>query len=245
MPTKTIQQHLSRTAFSLVELLLVMSIITVLFSLSLPALRNMRETSRSAVCISNLRQIGVGLINYSMDSNGYFPCGQTNDPFVEVDNDQIYAWPYFIWNYSGLGDPNVTFIENVSDTRIRMSRPNIFVCPKTRLDKVYYPTAAGKKGNHCYGLNVNPQRFKYQNDGTLADHPAQFPFNKSWVGNAASAALVIESGFLSNIPTTYFSKTGFIPHSNGMNILYFDGHVAWMSQADIPHNVNSMFWKAY
>jgi prepilin-type processing-associated H-X9-DG protein/prepilin-type N-terminal cleavage/methylation domain-containing protein len=60
---------LRRTGFSLVELLVVVSIISVLVGLLLPAVQSARESARSTVCASNARQLGLALQNY-VSANG-------------------------------------------------------------------------------------------------------------------------------------------------------------------------------
>ena len=64
---------LPRRAFTLVELLVVLSIIAIIIAFLLPALKQSRVAAQSAVCLSNERQSGFALHQYLTDWNGYFP----------------------------------------------------------------------------------------------------------------------------------------------------------------------------
>ncbi len=59
--------------FTLIELLVVISIIALLIGILLPALGTARAAARSSVCLSNLRQQGIGLYSFATDNNGYIP----------------------------------------------------------------------------------------------------------------------------------------------------------------------------
>jgi prepilin-type N-terminal cleavage/methylation domain-containing protein/prepilin-type processing-associated H-X9-DG protein len=65
-------------AFTLVELLVVIAIIGILTALLMPAVQAARASARRAQCLNNIRQIGLGLLNYEQ-ANKKFPAGNEID----------------------------------------------------------------------------------------------------------------------------------------------------------------------
>ncbi len=62
----------SASAFTLVELMVVVAIISILLMLLIPNIRTMREKARSSQCQNNLRQYGIAMNQYMADYSGYF-----------------------------------------------------------------------------------------------------------------------------------------------------------------------------
>jgi type II secretory pathway pseudopilin PulG len=71
LPRTSLQSR--ATAFTLVELLVVIGVVALLLSLLLPALARARSVSRAITCASQLREMGNGMILYSHDYNGWIP----------------------------------------------------------------------------------------------------------------------------------------------------------------------------
>src|SRR5437667_12587568 len=61
-----------RSAFTLVELLVVIGIIALLISVLLPALTKARRAARTSACMSNIRQLCMAEIQYVQDNKGRF-----------------------------------------------------------------------------------------------------------------------------------------------------------------------------
>lgn len=104
----------SRSAFTLVELLVVISIIALLIALLLPALASARAAARQAACMSGVRQTHLAAIMYADEHGDYFPSGDQFYAYhallVDLDyaNEDLFATgcPYGPGVYSeSSGDP--------------------------------------------------------------------------------------------------------------------------------------------
>ncbi|MFK7767489.1 MAG: DUF1559 domain-containing protein [Mariniblastus sp.] len=74
---------MKRRAFTLVELLVVIAIIGILIGMFLPATRQVREASRRATCMNNIRQIALAMHNYE-SAHEEFPSAMGDHRLVEA-----------------------------------------------------------------------------------------------------------------------------------------------------------------
>ncbi len=82
-----------RSGFTLVELLVVITIIGILIALLLPAVQSAREAARRLQCASHMKQIGVALHNYHAAHNT-FPLGALSEGGYPFQNPE---WPYLLY----------------------------------------------------------------------------------------------------------------------------------------------------
>ncbi len=65
------------SGFTLIELLVVIAIIAILAAILFPVFARARENARRASCQSNLKQIGLGILQYTQDYDEKYPSGTT------------------------------------------------------------------------------------------------------------------------------------------------------------------------
>lgn len=73
------QSVFKKRAFTLIELLVVIAIIAILAAILFPVFSRARENARRSSCQSNMKQIGLGLVQYVQDYDNYYPKAITSN----------------------------------------------------------------------------------------------------------------------------------------------------------------------
>jgi prepilin-type N-terminal cleavage/methylation domain-containing protein len=82
-----------KTAFTLIELLVVIAIIAILAAILFPVFAQAREKARAISCISNLKQLGLGIMQYSQDYD-------ERNPYVYGNNGTPdWSWCTIVYPY--------------------------------------------------------------------------------------------------------------------------------------------------
>lgn len=149
------KQHRQRSGFTLIELLVVIAIIAILASILFPVFAQAREAARKTTCLSNLKQIGLGVLMYVQDYDEIMvPAHNCDVPpapkfsfFCGGNGGARRDWPMVVYPYikTGLSGGN-----------------SIFHCPD--LEQDYYRQWSGKPTSSderwaqmfvTYGMNVD------------------------------------------------------------------------------------------
>ena len=222
------KRFLRRDGFTLIELLVVIAIIAILAAILLPALSKAREKAREAVCINNLKQLGLAHRMY-MEDHGYVIHVYTG-PGSSWKN----GWKYLFLPYTN---------NNIE----------IFYCPSNRkiIENYQQLYGIGKPTISSYGMNICACGWYLTESYPLPASPAdaiRFPetlidivdtdppktawYWGSWLWAAPGKCSWDSDG-------TEYSVTK--RHRGGANVLFFDGHVGWFThdeieRDDLPYN---------
>jgi prepilin-type processing-associated H-X9-DG protein len=102
------------TAFSLIELLVVVCIIAVMVGLTIPLIGRCREVANQSLCTSRLKGIGIAFYSYASDNNGMLPAIDTI-----TAGGELHSWSYW-------GNIICPYIEAASDvTTEKLQCPTI------------------------------------------------------------------------------------------------------------------------
>ncbi len=212
-------------AFTLIELLVVISIIAILAALLLPAISLVRDAARSAQCASNVRQLGIAVLQYVGEHDGVLPPGWVQGTENIWDASSPTDW------YSQVFAGQYVEELNVSAGRVYNDPPHVIArCPKTTAGQAWnwWPVSYGANGNLMpyvdqpgHWANIVPiSRVRRTSDTPLITDAN----DARWDPSHADNPTVIDQEATWNNPGPY-PTTWAGRHRKGSNVVFVDGHV--------------------
>lgn len=217
MKTSFSLQKRAYGAFTLIELLVVIAIIAILAAILFPVFGRARENARRSSCQSNLKQIGLGIIQYIQDYDERLPGATDGNGGVN----QRGGWTY----YTAFGRP-ARFDPAQGSIYPYIKSSQIFVCPSD---------AAGSTAGNSYAINACVAAKDTTADAGFRFKPglssAAFEESAQWMllseeGNN-SAPDITDDGYISIAAPNVYAKR----HFDGSNLLFLDGHVKYLQDS--------------
>jgi prepilin-type N-terminal cleavage/methylation domain-containing protein/prepilin-type processing-associated H-X9-DG protein len=216
-------------AFTLVELLVVISVIAILTALLLPLLSKAKEQARSTACKNHLQQIGLAMAMYVADHNRY-PTVVDWEPgpsFFDMWADKLYAYYPLYWTNTSWHCPEYIARRGV----VEFQRPVYGIKSRFVIATSYSYNAHGI--NYDLGLNnawgpsgIPEQQVHAPSEmHTVAD--ARAHQNKNLPGPSGGDEMNPWG-----LPPEWIMPETDPPHAQGYNIVFGDGHVSLVKRKD-------------
>jgi prepilin-type N-terminal cleavage/methylation domain-containing protein/prepilin-type processing-associated H-X9-DG protein len=202
-PRRKIVGRTAGRGFTLVELLVVITIIGILVGLLLPAVNAARESARRTHCANNVKQISLGMLQH-VATHQFYPTGGwgwfwMGDPDRGCNENQPGSFIYNVFPFMELNtlhdlgiDGNIASISSAKKTgnaQAAQTAVEVFNCPTRRRSVLYPCVVYVNSGTQVYNCNPvpNTNRSDYgANGGSI---------KVLWGGGPAPAAAYAGQGF--------------------------------------------------
>ncbi len=196
-----------KKAFALIELLVVIAIIAILAAILFPVFARARENARRASCLSNLKQIGLGLMMYTQDYDEKLP-------------------PTYNY-YNGSGNVPLIWWQDVTQPYIKSWQ--LFICPSDS-SPTSYATLRPASGPNPLLTSYSSNEIVMTTSTGQALAIITNPSTTILVADSKGMELYSKTIAVPDNPTTIIADYTSSRHLDGANYLFADGHAKWRKQ---------------
>lgn len=202
-------RFVARKAFTLIELLVVIAIIAILAAILFPVFGRARENARRSSCQSNLKQIGLGVLQYAQDYDEKYLTQDTSigNTYAHVSQSYLKSTQIFVCPSAAGAVVGANTVYN----------PTNLTNPPDQSWEATFPSTTGTKIVGSYGINTN------LTGRSLAE--VDSPAVRVLMSDATRAEVS------SNVEDRFIFASR---HLEGSNIAYADGHVKWANRRSFP-----------
>ena len=228
------------SAFTLVELMIVIGVISILAAMTFPAVGFVRNRAQQNACLSNMRQWGMAFSGYLDEHRGKFP-----SPFGKDDKE---VWYNVLSPY--LGEPSMKELCDADKAPVAgQSGRTAYLCPVDRAGDLFEDEKTGSKQPYSsYAMNANIADSVSKSGGKRLRlpqlrHPSTFVV-------LAESGIGCEDGITRTKLHTAGPAGDAFRHSRSINLCFADGSAGRFAEEDIhpdsPDNVAAghIIWSA-
>jgi prepilin-type N-terminal cleavage/methylation domain-containing protein/prepilin-type processing-associated H-X9-DG protein len=197
-----------RSGFTLIELLVVIAIIAILAAILFPVFAQAREKARQSNCLSNFKQIGVGVMMYVQDWDEAYP------------NNRLFTFP-------GGSEGTKLLVTWKTATQPYVKNLDVYRCPSNKHNKQPDET----KGDDAHGLPVFPISYAYNGSALWSAAVTKTVIPMASVPEPARYLMLIESnaaysdyGIWGMVDAGENGNSFFVHSNHQMQAMFFDGH---------------------
>ena len=198
-----------RNGFTLIELLVVIAIIAILAAILFPVFAKAREKARQASCLSNVKQVGLGMLMYTQDYD---------ERFVITDAASMTAWAAAGNHYSVWYRAIMPYVKNTQ----------LFVCPSDGSKSTAKWSGSWDESTTAAGNWYFPLSYGVDHNFGMA--------SLGTVTSPAETGMVFECTQILAYESVTFDARAAIRdasrHNDGFNACMFDGHAKWFQRAN-------------
>jgi len=218
----------SKKAFTLIELLVVIAIISILAAILFPVFARARESARRTSCLSNLKQLGLGVMMYVQDYDEQMPRRYNDHMTTDGGDCPSYGTPECHWVIDAPGKA-MTLEPYLKNQQITLCPSRGSGASDARPDYGYNTTFSA--GGSLASVELPAEMLLFADDtyqSRTQYHPSQGI--RIWAQNYYIKPR-------STPPQADIDNGTYQPygrHLDGVNIAFMDGHAKWM-------NINKMW----